>query len=378
MVIAVNTRFLLKEYMEGYGNFIFECFSRITKKYPQHSFIYIFDRPFDEGFITSQNIIPVIAGPMARHPVLWRYWYNYKVPAVLRKYKADVFVSPDGFCSLRTNIPQCLVLHDLAFLQFPKYIKKSHFNFYKKYTPQFLHKAERIVTVSEFSKNDIIENYKTAGEKINVVYNGVSSLFKPISGQEKEIIKNKYADGKEFYLCVGSIHPRKNLLALLKAFSVFKKRQKSNMQLLIAGRLAWGYQAFIDGLKTYKYRDEVKLLGYLPQEILANITASAYALVYPSLFEGFGLPPIEAMQCGVPVVTGNLSSMPEICGNAALYADPHKYESIAEQMMFLYKDESRKKELIELGRQQAAKYNWDIAADLLWAGILKTAGKGND
>ena len=154
MVIAVNTRFLLPDYLEGYGNFIFECFSRLAKKYPEHTFLYIFDREFDEKFITSGNIIPVIAGPSARHPLLWQYWYNYKVPALLRKYKADVFVSPDGFCSLRTRVPQCLVLHDLAFIHYPQFINKSHLRFYNKFTPKFLQKAKSIATVSQFSKAD--------------------------------------------------------------------------------------------------------------------------------------------------------------------------------------------------------------------------------
>ena len=371
MVIAVNTRFLLPDYLEGYGNFIFECFSRLAKKYPEHTFLYIFDREFDEKFITSGNIIPVIAGPSARHPLLWQYWYNYKVSALLRKYKADVFVSPDGFCSLRTRVPQCLVLHDLAFIHYPQFINKSHLRFYNKFTPKFLQKAKSIATVSQFSKADVCKQYKIAEDKIDVVYNGVSKKFKPLNQEEKDAIKESYSEGKEFFLFTGSIHPRKNIMNLLKAFSIFKKRQKSNMQLLIAGRLAWGYEGFTNSLKSYKYRKEVKLLGYLPKEVLAEITASAYALVYPSFFEGFGVPPLEAMQTGVPVIASNAGSIPEVCGGAAIYIDPGKIEDIAEKMMLLYKDEVQRNDLIEKGKIRARLYSWEKTSHLLWLSILK-------
>ena len=143
------------------------------------------------------------------------------------------------------------------------------------------------------------------------------------------------------------------------------------MQLLIAGRLAWDYEQFSESLKTYKYRQDVQLLGYLPQDQLASITAAAYALVYPSFFEGFGVPIVEAMQSGVPVITSNTSSMPEIAGSAALLADPHSISDLAEQMMRIFKDESLRNELIQKGFEQSNKFSWDKTADLLWESILQ-------
>jgi glycosyltransferase involved in cell wall biosynthesis len=187
----------------------------------------------------------------------------------------------------------------------------------------------------------------------------------------KEAIKNRLTAGKEYFLYVGAIHPRKNLMNLLKAFSVFKKRQKSNMQLLIAGRLAWDYENFIDSLKSYKYRQDVQLLGYLQQEELANIMGAAYSLVYPSFFEGFGAPIAEAMQSGVPVITSNTSSMPEVAGSAALLAAPHSFHNLADQMMLIFKDETLRKELIVAGLEQAKKFNWDQTTTLLWNSILQ-------
>src|SRR5258706_793217 len=190
MRIAVNTRFLLTDYLEGYGYFLYETFSRITKNHPEHEFIFIFDKPFNEKFTFTPNVKVVVTGPPARHPILWKLWYDVKVPAILRKFKADVFVSCDGFCSLSTRVPQCLVVHDLAFLHFPAFIRKSHFLFYKRYTPKFLMKAKSVVTVSEFSKRDILSQYKMGADKITVIYSAAKEIFRPLNNEEKPEVKN--------------------------------------------------------------------------------------------------------------------------------------------------------------------------------------------
>ena len=371
MKIAVNTRFLLRDYLEGYGYFLHETLKRITEKHPDHEFIFIFDRPFDQQFVFGKNVIPVVARPPARHPLLWKLWYDIRIPALLKKYKADVFVSCDGFCSLTTKVPQCLVVHDLAFLHYPEFIKRSHRIFYKRYTPKFLAKAGVIATVSQFSKEDILKHYSVPAEKINVVYNGVKETFHPVSEEEKQAVKLKYTEGKEYFVYVGAIHPRKNLITLLKAFSVFKKRQQSNFKLVLAGRMAWKNELFEKSLASYKYRKDVILTGYVNEDELVKITGSAYALVYPSLFEGFGVPVLEAMQCDVPVLTGADSAMQEIAKDAALYADPTSYEDIADKMMMLYKDERKRNELIEKGKTVREEYSWDRTAELLWKSINK-------
>lgn len=373
MVIAVNARFLLKEYLEGYGNFISETFSRLAHKHPEHQFIFIFDRPYPPEFIFSNNVIPEVAGPETRHPLLWWWWFNYRIPKILKKYKADVFVSADGFCSLTTKVPQLLVIHDLAFVHYPKFVKGSHLWFYKRYTPAFLKMAKCVATVSEFSKQDILKCYKIAGEKISVVYNGVNENFQPIGFEEREKVKEKFADGNEYFLCTGAIHPRKNLINLIKAFSFFKKRQKSGMQLLIAGRPGWKNEDFFEALRLFKYRNDVKMLGYLETDELVKVTAGAYTMVYPSLFEGFGIPPLEAMRSGVPVLTSKVSAIPEICSDAALYFDPNNPADISQKMMLIYKDEEMRKTMIEKGEEHVKQYNWDKTSDNLWRMIEECA-----
>lgn len=377
MKIAVNTRFLLKEYLEGYGYFIYETFKRITAAHPEHEFIFIFDRPYDQRFVFGSNVKAVVTGPPARHPLLWKLWYDIKIPALLRKYKADVFVSCDGFCSLGTKVPQCLMVHDLAFLHYPSLIPKSHLLYYKRYTPKMLAKAKAITTASAFSKNDIIDQYGVSADKINVVYNAAKEIFVPLTDEEKQATKAKYTGGKEYFIYAGAIHPRKNLVNLLKAFSLFKKRQQSSMKLVLTGRLAWKYDSFVKNLKTYKYRDDVVMTGYVGEEEIKKLIGSAYAMVYPSLFEGFGVPVLEAMQSDVPVITSLNSSMQEIAKEAALYADPESPADIAEKMMLLYKDEKLRSQLIEKGRLNSREYNWNQAAEHLWQSIEKAMNQNS-
>jgi glycosyltransferase involved in cell wall biosynthesis len=375
MVVAVNTRFLIKGRLEGYGYYIQELLRIISVKHPEHQFYFLFDRPCDLSFLFNNNVHPVVTGPAARHPLLWKYWYDVSVPAALKKIKADVFLSPDGFCSLNTGVPQCLIVHDLGFLHYPKGYKWSHRVFYKRYTGRFLKKAKSIATVSKTSKEDIVKTYGLPGDKISVVPNAARDIFHPLDWQEKLVIKEKYTEGKEYFIYVGAIHPRKNLVNLLKAFSFFKKRQQSNMKLVLAGRLAWKNDSFLDLLKTYKYRKDVVLTGYLEDKELARLMASAYAMVYPSFFEGFGLPVLEAMKSDVPVLTSKDTSMEEVAGSAALYFDPENIQDMATQLMMIYKDENLRNRLIQNGREAREKYNWERSADLLWEAILLAAGR---
>jgi glycosyltransferase involved in cell wall biosynthesis len=369
MIIAVNTRLRKEEQPEGYKDYMFEILDCLTKKFPQYQFLYIFDKPYDEELRFTKNVTPIVAGPETRSSLRLQYWLNYKIPAILRKHKADVFVSMEGICSLRTKKPQCLLISDLSFLHHPEVLKKTQARFYKKYTPVFLTKAKSIATVSAFSKQVIVDHYKISAGHVDVIRPGIADIFKPVDWEEKEITREKYAAGKAYFLFSGDINRCSNLINLLKAFSFFKKRQKSNMLLLIAGNAD---ESFKKELKTYKFRNEVLLLENVAKEDLAKITAAAYALVYPALYTDLALPPLQAMQCEVPVVAASTGALPSICGNAALYADPRDFKDIAENMMLVFKDEDKAKELVMAGKALVQQYQCDRSADLLMQSILKT------
>lgn len=365
----------MKGTLEGYGYFAKEIFSLLARQHPQHQFYFLFDRPYDPQYVFSDNVTPLVVPPPARHPLLWKFWYDVKVPLALQKIKADVFVSPDGFCSLTTRVPQCMVVHDLGFLHHPGAYKKSHERYFKRNLPKFLRKAKAVATVSQFSKDDIVKTYKVAPSKIDVVYSAVKGAFRPIPYDEQDAVKEKWTGGREYFIYVGAIQPRKNLVNLLKAFSGFKKRLQSGMKLVLAGRLAWKNDEFLGLLNTYKYKDDVVLTGYLEEEELARLVASSYALVYPSLFEGFGVPVLEGMQCGVPVLTSAGTSMQEIGEDAALYFNPNDPTDIADKLMRIYKDETLRSQLIQKGKDVAARYSWERTAGLLWEAIEKAAGR---
>jgi len=369
MIIAVNTRLKKDEQPGGYEDFMFGLLNQLCKKYPQHQFIYIFDKQYDNGLVFSKNILPVIAGPQTGNSLRLQYWFNFKIPKILRQHKADVFVSMEGICSMRTKKPQCLLISDLGFLYQPQTMKKWLAGFYKKFTPAFLAKAKTIVTVSDYARSVITDHYKIDKEKVSLIYPVVDEIFKPVDWEEKEIIKEKHTGGKAYFLFSGDIDQRSNIINLLKAFSFFKNRQKSNMLLLIAGRAD---ESFKKELKTYKFRNEVMLLEDLAKDDLAKITAAAYALVYPVLYTDFSLPVLQAMQCNVPVVASNTGALPSICGDAALYTNPNDFKDIAENMMLVFKDEDKTAAMVSAGKVLLQQYNSDKSAYLLMQSIQKS------
>jgi len=371
MTIAVNISFTAPGFFTN--DFIVACFSRAALQYPQHQFIYIVADGFDEKYIATKNSTVVSIGAAAKNPLRLQYQLNYKIPAILRKHKADVFVSSSAVCSLRSKVPQCMFVNDLSFLHHPELYTKSWWRFYKKNTTKFLDKAKAVITPAEFIKKEIGTQYKTAAEKITVAHYGTAENYTPLSWQEKEAIKENYTEGREYFLYSGPIHLQQNLFTLLKAFSFFKKRQKSNMQLVIASKDA-ADKDFITSVATYKYRKEVKILDNLPVESLAKITGAAYALIYPSAYHILGSSITEAMQSDIPVITANTPGAKEICADAALYINPNDFNDIADKIMLLFKDENKRNELIANGRQQAGLYQWNKTADILWQAIVKHGG----
>ncbi len=235
----------------------------------------------------------------------------------------------------------------------------------------FAKKARRIATVSTFSKEDISTHYGISPDLIDVVYNGAHDEYKPLDIDERKAVQEKYADGCEYFVFAGALHPRKNIVNLLKAFVIFKKRQPTNMKLLIVGRPAWKYEEVDEMKQTMPYRKEVKWVGYMNVDELSKVIGSAYALVYASLFEGFGIPILEAMQCNVPAIVSNTSSMPEVAGNAALLVDPTSPDDIANKMHQIYKDEALRAKLIENAKEQVKKFNWQSSADKLWDCMMR-------
>ncbi|HWY09868.1 MAG TPA: glycosyltransferase family 1 protein [Bacteroidia bacterium] len=369
MQIAVNTRLLLKNKLEGIGWFSYQTLKRITEGNKDVHFIFIFDRFFDEEFIFGDNITPVIVGPQARHPFLYYAWLEFGVKNTLNSLKPDLFLSPDGFLSLSAKCKQLPVIHDINFLHNPKDVKPLTRKYYNHFFPKFAQKATRIATVSEFSKKDIGDNYKINSDKIDVVYNGINSSFKPVSDLIKTQTRQRFSKGKDYFLFVGSINPRKNISRLMQAFDAFKKESNSDLKLVIAGAEGWGGSEIQKRTDTLSSKEDIIFTGRLNEEDLANVMASAFALTFVPYFEGFGIPLVEAMQSEIPIITSNVTSLPEIAGDAALFVNPYEIGEIKNAMLQLINNSGLRLKLIEKGKQRKNNFSWDRSADLLWKSV---------
>lgn len=365
MRIAVNTRFLLKGKLEGIGWYTYEIMKNMVEKHPDDEFFFLFDRPFDEKFLFEKNVTGIIVPPPARHPVLWYIWFEHTIPSVIKNLNADVFFSPDGYCSLKSDIPVLMTMHDLAYLHFPDQVAKLTQLYYKRFVPKFLKRANRIAVVSDFVKNDISKNLGIPENKIFRAYNGVRDEFVPINKEQKLSIRNKYSAGQEYFLYYGAIHPRKNILNLIAAFEKFKKSTGSSKKLLLAGRMAWKTSEIERKIKSSAYTGDIHHIDYLGAE-LPDVVAASFAVVYVSLFEGFGLPVAEAMQCSVPVITANVTSMPEVAGDAAICVDPANIDAIARAMSSLEYQQGLVKNLVIKGNERAKLFNWANASDTIY------------
>ncbi len=375
MRVVINTRFANYAYEEGYGRFTREISRLLPAISEDDDFLFVYDREAGRGIAEMERVTHHVAGPPARHPILWKLWYDFRIPAFLRRQRADVFLSPDGLCSLRTSVPQVMVIHDLAFLHYPSFLPRWQQSYLAWHTPACIRKAARVVTVSEFSRADILRHYPFAEGKLEVVHNAADPAFVPLDWTERQQSMDRYAEGCAYFLVVGSIHPRKNLINLLKGFSIFKKRQRSNMKLVITGRMAWQHGDFEEMLSRYVYRADVKLTGYLPASEMPALVGGAYALVYPSLWEGFGIPVLEAMQSGVPVLCSGNSALPEVAGEAGLFFDPLQPEDIAGQLSRVYKDEPGRAVMIRRGLERASGFRWEDSARRVSDILREAAGR---
>ncbi len=367
MKIAINTRFLLKDKLEGVGWYTHELTRRMVLKHPETTFYLLFDRPFDKSFIYAENVKPVLVRPPARHPTLFKIWFEYALPRVFRKIQPKVFFSPDGFCSLRSPIPTVLTIHDLSYLHYPDLISATMLRYYHKNTPKFCQKADTIITVSKFSENDIHQKFPNTKFKTRVVYNAPRDLF--FQNQNKTI-----SNETPYFLYVGSIHPRKNLQRTIQAFELFYKQVSQDVDLLIVGRIAWKTTPIMTTYRQSIARNNIQFKGSVPDSVLAELMNGSIGVLYPSLFEGFGFPLVEAMASKVPFITSNLASMPEIAGNAGILVDPTDIDEIYRAMEKIYQDDHFRQTLIDVGVQQVKKFNWDLAAAQVYQ-VLKNAGK---
>ena len=371
MRIAVNTRSLITNKIDGIGRFTREVFSDMTRRHPEHEFIFIFDRPFPREFIFADNITPVVTAIPARHPVLWYLWFEYAVPRLLKKYHADIFVSPDGFLSLASHLPSVAVMHDINFHHYPKNLPRVFSLYYNYFFPKYVRKASRIATVSNFSKHDIMKVYNQPSENIDVIGCGASSIFKPLENGQQHAVRLMFTSDRPYFLYVGSLHPRKNIIGLLQAFDAFKTAYDSDIALVLAGPAMFTTSAIKQAYAQMKHQADVLFTGPVSEEQLSGLYGAAFALTFVPIFEGFGMPIIEAMNCHVPVIASRRTAIPEVCETAALLVNPESLSEIVTAMASVAFNANLRAILIEAGRARAQHFSWRKTSGLLWNCIHK-------
>lgn len=361
---------MLPNQLEGIGWFTYEIFKRLTQRHPEIEWIFIFDRPYDPRFVFSNNVTPVVAGPPARHPVLWFIWFEWSLPRIFKKHKPDLFISTDGYVSLRNKVPDIAVIHDINFEHHPENIPLKARGYFLKNFRRFAHKALRIATVSEYSRTDISQTYGVSGQKIDLVYNGCGDFFFPLSVPEQEKVRQQLSNGEEFFVFIGALNPRKNIDGMLQAYQIYREKGGRHKFVIVGEKMFWN-KHITTIYQNHLYKEDIIFTGRLEGKDLNRVLATSHALLFVSHFEGFGIPIVEAFKCEVPVITSSTTSMPEVAGDAALICDPENQDEIAAAMLRIAEPELRQ-QLISKGKERAGLFSWDRSADMMWTSIQNT------
>jgi glycosyltransferase involved in cell wall biosynthesis len=298
------------------------------------------------------------------------------VPWVLHRARPDVFHSPHYILPPAVRCRSVVTIHDTIHLTVPQYLpNRAAYAYARASMWSAVRHSDRILTVSEASKRDILHFFKVPEEKVVVVYNAIDERFwRTPNPQDVSRVRERFQLDQRFVLYVGNIKPHKNVVRLIEAFHLLRRGELEDLKLLIIGDEISKHPALRRAVHTYKLHKHVRFLGYLPDDTLAILYRLASLFVFPSLYEGFGLPPLEAMASGTPVVTSNVSSLPEVAGDAAMLVDPHDVESIVDGMRRVLTDPGRAAELRRRGFVRARDFSWERSVSQIWRVYQEVAG----
>ena len=362
MIIGIDGNEANVEKRVGIGEYAFELLSQfssskfIPPKAGQSSkfIIYLKDKPRDDLPSRNENWRYRVVGPR-------KLWTQIGLPLslFLHEPRPDVFFSPTHYAPRFSPSPTAISIMDLSYIYYPEMFRKSDLYQLRNWTSYSVKKASKIFTISKASKDDIIKVYEVPSEKVIATYPGIKQFSMKSQFSNFKKIKDKYGIKGDFILFVGTLQPRKNIVRLIEAFSQIKTK---DIQLVIVGKKGWLYEEILEAPKKYGIENSIKFLDFVPNEDLSVLYQNALCFVLPSLYEGFGLPVLEAMKYGCPVITSNVSSLPEAGGDAALYIDPLNVSDITAKIKMVFEDNKLRKEMIEKGKKQVAKFSWEKTA----------------
>jgi glycosyltransferase involved in cell wall biosynthesis len=291
----------------------------------------------------------------------WRMWYYTVFPMQLMQDKIDVFWSPYHVIPLYAHCQRIAQIYDLTPLKIENAATRYYrfiFNLQIKFAVSY---ADKIITISEATRSDLVDMFKVDERKITVIYPGYDDKIFSSSGNVKDIdeVLKKYKIPKDYILYVGTLQTNKNIERLVEAFGLLRRNNKVQHKLVIAGKEAFGYEGIYRAIHGLGLEDEVIITGYLPLQDLPPLMRGASVFVFPSLYEGFGLPTVEAMACGTPVITSNVSSMPEVVGDAGILVDPCNSDDIAGAMMRVISNDGLQKQMKRKGLERCKAFSWE-------------------
>lgn len=362
MIVAVNGRMLSSGRLDGIGWYAHELLQRLIVLRPDDHFVIVADRPFDDTPFRAGNTTVVVAGPPTRHPVLWHWWTQSVLPRTGRRHGAEAYLSFEGFIPLGATVPTVAVLHDMSHVTMPEQVSAGRARYYQWMYRRCVQAATRLGTVSETARGEICEHYHLAPEAVTVVPNGVRTLFAPLAPEAAAAVRTSVTGGRPYVLFVGTVQPRKNLERLIRAFAALRTTTSDPIALVIAGHTGWKNDAVHALIGSLGIAADVVLPGYVDDDRLRQLYGAAELLAFVPLFEGFGVPVIEAMACGTPVVASAVSSVPEVGGDAAVYVDPYDVPAITQAMERLLTDRGLRAACVARGFDRATYYSWDRSA----------------
>ncbi len=303
---------------------------------------------------------------------LERVWYRLRLPLPVEAWtgRVDLFHAPDFVLPILLPKTQTIVtIHDLSFVRQPDSTMPGMAAYLNRWVPRSVQQADQVIAVSEATRQDLIELYHTPPNKIKVLYHGVSPNFKPVDNLARLAdIRQRYGLGEHpFILSVGTLQPRKNYVRLIQAYAMVRQKLAlASPNLVIVGQKGWHYEEIFDEVNRWQLASHIHFLGFVEDSDLAALYSAARLFIYPSLYEGFGLPVLEAMACGTPVVAANLSALPEVVGSAGWLINPYDVKGMAESMAQLLTDEPLRQQFIQDGFKQAARFTWTNMARQLY------------
>lgn len=371
MKIAIDTRHLHTVSTSEYGNYLYGLLSHFTSAYPNEEFIFLFDRPYSAQLIFDQNVKAVVRGPATVNSFLLRYWYDVSLPPLLRQLGADLFVTGPGTCSLWSAIPQCMFITGLhSYQQAAGPVAKVQQFLAKKLFAKCLQKAAMIIATSESLGDKTARSFPVVANKLRVIEGSVATS-RSMTDTEKADVRQKHTGSKYYFISSGWKNDGTVAVNLLKAFSIFKKRQKSDWKLVLMPGPGRQHRDLYARLSSYKYRDDVILVSGIGQAEMHNLIAAAYAFILPSGYVETAWPVLAPLSCDVPLIAAQGDATGEFAADAALFINSEDPADIADKLMLVYKDESLRNKLVEKGRMTAARYSWSRATQQLWRALEK-------